>query len=163
MTRCTSIAPLGSEFDSFLFATIGEDGNGMRLSVLSALARLDIDPWQEANELARLPREAAIQRLALLIARLPDGSSAHRDPGMIAGRLIALLPRQESFNVPSSATLREGTNSRAALYMFFILMALFMGAQAFVARHPPQAQLDNAPTPAASTVAPGLASPNSGQ
>jgi hypothetical protein len=162
MTRCTSVAPLGSEFDSFLFATIGEDGNGMRLSVLSALARLDIDPWQEANELARLPREAAIQRLALLIARLPDGSSTHRDPRMIAGRLIALLPRQESFNVPSSATLREGTNSRAALYMFFILMALFIG-QAFVARHPPQAQLDNAPTPAAGMVAPGWASPNSGQ
>jgi hypothetical protein len=41
-------AQLGPEFENFLFAPIGEDSNGMVLSVLSALARLDIDPWQEA-------------------------------------------------------------------------------------------------------------------
>src|SRR5580700_9207765 len=96
MTRCTSISPLGSEFDNFLFAPIVEDGNGMLLSVLSALARLDVDPWQEANDLARLPREAATQRLALLIAALPGGPSTHPDLGTIANRLIALLPRQGS-------------------------------------------------------------------
>ena len=31
----------------------------MLLSVLSALARLDIDPWQEAVQLAALPEETA--------------------------------------------------------------------------------------------------------
>jgi hypothetical protein len=37
-----------SEFGAFLFASIGEESNGMALSVISALARLGIDPWQEA-------------------------------------------------------------------------------------------------------------------
>ena len=31
----------------------------MLLSVLSALARLDIDPWREAADLARMPKTAA--------------------------------------------------------------------------------------------------------
>jgi hypothetical protein len=33
----------------------------MPLSVLSALARLDVDPWQEAAKLARLLEETATQ------------------------------------------------------------------------------------------------------
>jgi hypothetical protein len=47
MSSSASVSVLGTEFDDFLFAPIGEDRNDMPLSVLSALARLDIDPWQE--------------------------------------------------------------------------------------------------------------------
>src|ERR1700733_5166344 len=104
MARCTSLSPLGSEFDEFLFASIGKDQNGMLLSVVSALTRLDVDPWQEAGELTRLPREAAIQRLAASIEALPNGPPAP-DPGRIAGRLIALLPSQARFNTASHQTL----------------------------------------------------------
>ena len=68
MTRSASVSRLKSEFDDFLFAPIGEERNGMLLSVLSALARLDVDPWQEAADLARLPRDSATQRLTALIA-----------------------------------------------------------------------------------------------
>ena len=51
-----ALAPLiGAEFDKFLGAPIGEGRNGTPLSVLSALARLDVDPWQEAASLARMP------------------------------------------------------------------------------------------------------------
>ena len=50
--RATSIAYLGREFDGFLFAPIGEDANGMLLSVISVLGRLNIDPWQEASEIS---------------------------------------------------------------------------------------------------------------
>ena len=42
-------------FDPFLFATIGEERNGMMLSVLSSLARLDLDPLREAANLSGLP------------------------------------------------------------------------------------------------------------
>lgn len=66
----------------------------MLLSVLSALARLNVDPWQEAAKLALLPGETATQKLAAIIAALPDGPSARRDPRTIAARLIALLPRR---------------------------------------------------------------------
>jgi len=68
-----------TEFDNFLFAPIGEESNGMLLSVLSAMAPLDIDPWQEAAKLSGLPEGAATRRLASLIAALPD--EARPSPG----------------------------------------------------------------------------------
>ncbi len=74
MERAASPSRLLPEFDDFLFASIGEEPSGMLLSVVSALARLDVDPWQEAAKLARLPVEAATQRLASLIATLPEGT-----------------------------------------------------------------------------------------
>jgi hypothetical protein len=77
----------------------------MPLSALLALVRLDVDPWEEAANLTRLPAETATQRLASLIAALPDGPSAHPDPGTIAARLITLLPGRASSNVRSRETL----------------------------------------------------------
>lgn len=77
----------------------------MVLSVLSALARLDIDPWQEAAKLSGLPGGAATQRLASLIAALPDELSAYPDPETVAARLVALLPRPANPNIPSRETL----------------------------------------------------------
>jgi hypothetical protein len=68
MASTTAPSQLGSQFNDFLFASVGEDGNENFLSVLSALARLDIDPWEEAAALARLTRESAIERLTSIIA-----------------------------------------------------------------------------------------------
>jgi hypothetical protein len=55
MTPATSVSFFRSEFDDFLYAAIGADRNESPLSVLSALARLNLDPWQEAAELSELP------------------------------------------------------------------------------------------------------------
>jgi hypothetical protein len=92
MTRADSIFLPQTEFDAFLFAQIGEDENAMPFSVLSALARQDIDPWQEAAKLARLPRKIAAERLASLISAPPGGLAAHLDAAVVATRLIAFLP-----------------------------------------------------------------------
>jgi hypothetical protein len=162
MTRTASVS-LGSEFDDFLFAPIGEDRNGMLLSVLSALARLDVDPWQEAAKLARLPVETATQRLASLIAALPGGPSAHPDPGTIAARLIALLPRRAISSIPSRETLLgigAASNSRAVVV--YILMAVVLGTQWILASSQPPAQLDNVHAPTSSTVSPRMPPPSSG-
>ena len=37
-------------FDEFLCASIVEEKNGMALSVMSAFARRNVDPWQESGE-----------------------------------------------------------------------------------------------------------------
>jgi len=37
-----------SRYDNFLFAPICDEPGGMRLSVLSTLARTNVDPWEEA-------------------------------------------------------------------------------------------------------------------
>jgi hypothetical protein len=44
---------IGSEFDEFLSASIGEDRNGTGLSVLSTLARLDVDQGSESSRMGR--------------------------------------------------------------------------------------------------------------
>jgi len=105
MGRSVAAVQLGSEFNTFLFAPVGDEKNGMMLTVLSALARLDVDPWREASELARMPRAAANQRLTSLIAALPDAPSTWSQPDTIADRLIALLPRGDSASVPACGKL----------------------------------------------------------
>ncbi|CAG4901038.1 unnamed protein product [Acidocella sp. C78] len=100
-----------SPFDAFLFAPIGEDSKGLIVSVLSALARLDFDPWQEAAVFARLPKEAAQARLTRMIADLPNASPLQAEPGTIATQVLALLPdRPEPTAVPdATATARNST------------------------------------------------------
>lgn len=122
-------SPLRPEFDDFLFAPIDEDGNEMRLSVLSALARLDIDPWQEAANLAGLPRRTATARLAALLTRLPRPTQP--DAEGTAARLIALLPRRRGLEALSRQTfvdLGAMTDPQTVVYVIFtafILAALF--------------------------------------
>jgi hypothetical protein len=166
MTYSASASRLGSEFDDFLFAPIGEDRNGMLLSVLSALARLDIDPWQEAAKLAGLPGETATLRLASFIVELPDEAAAHPDPATIAARLIALLPRPASpTNRSRTALLSAGaaTYPRAVIYMYVIFMVCALGAQWIAADRQPPAQVGNVQAPASSTVSPSVQPPISGQ
>jgi hypothetical protein len=166
MAPCTSLSPLGSEFDNFLFAPIGKDRNGMLLSVVSVLARLEIDPWEEANGLARLPRDAAVRRLAAWIAALPDVQSTHLDPVRIASRLIALLPGQAHFDTPTYGTLPgvgDGPHSRALSYAIVIIMALILGAQCITASRQPVAPVDDIHAPAADTTFPQASPSSSGQ
>jgi hypothetical protein len=100
VTPATSISFFRPEFDDFLYAPIGMDGDEMPLSVLSALARLDLDPWKEAAELSELPRDSATQRLTALIGRLPGGRWTQEDSRGIARRLIELLPSGSTPEVP---------------------------------------------------------------
>ena len=155
MTR-SSVSQFRSEFDDFLYAPVDEGNCGTFLSVISALARLDVDPWQEAASLARMSRENATERLASLIGTLPGGLLAHLDARTIAARLIALLPRAPSFTVGAhGASPQTGavTNSRAIVYMVIInliFMAIAFGGQYFKADHQPPAQVSHTHVPAAS-------------
>jgi hypothetical protein len=96
----TSISFFRPEFDDFLHAPIGMERNAMPLSVLSALARLDLDPWKEAAELSELSRDCATQRLAALIARLPGGRWTQAEARGIAHHLIEFLPSGSTSELP---------------------------------------------------------------
>ena len=91
-----------SRLDGFLFADVGVEANGMMLTVLSTLARRGMDPWQEAERLAKLPRTAAVDRLAQIIAATPPSRWSLPDARAIAARLVALLPAPDAG--PSNAT-----------------------------------------------------------
>ena len=68
-----------SEYNTFLFAAVGEEKVGT-LTVLTALTRLGIDPWQEAARLSDLPRETAARVFAQTIAKFPKATGRHPTP-----------------------------------------------------------------------------------
>lgn len=131
-------ARLGTEFEKFLYAPIGQDNDGMPLSLLSALARQDIDPWDEAAKLALLPEEQAVAQLVALLGAFPRAPLACPDPASIAPRLVTLLPRRRGrayprinlFKDPSkSATvvsdLARVVVSIAVAYTFLMLFSIW--------------------------------------
>jgi hypothetical protein len=165
MTRAAAMAPPGAEFNDFLFATIGEDRNGMLVSVLSGLARLDVDPWQEAATLAQLPGETATQRLASLIGALRDRDSFYLDPPAIAMRLIALLPnrndtKNQSRNTPHS--ISATINSRP-WWVYVIFMSFVLGAQFVIASRQLPTKADSVQAEPSSSVSPRNPPERSGQ
>jgi hypothetical protein len=92
MTLSARYSLLHSDLNDFLFASVGDEQNGMALSVISALTRLGVDPWEEAARLAALPKVLAVETLAPTIARLSIGRPARSDNVAVARRLVGLLP-----------------------------------------------------------------------
>ena len=144
-----ALAPLiGPEFDEFLGAPIGEDRNGTTLSVLSALARLDVDPWREAKSLARMPTGAAVARLTALIDALPEETAG----GVSAADLVALLPKRNAPTIRTSDGAVGAAGFRKAPILIglsaFLLMALtVLAISTFLSRGPETR--DNSPSPPA--------------
>ncbi len=116
---------LKSEFNEFLFAPIGEEKNHSVLTVLSALARLGIDPWQESARLAQMSRDAAMKSLAAIIAQLPNGTWTQPDSDGIAARLVELLPTKRAAETTSTTT---GTGSRKPKASSSIVMIVVVAA-----------------------------------
>jgi hypothetical protein len=120
MTHSPSTTGLGLAYNAFLFASITDDNGAAPLNTVSVLARLDIDPWQEAAELNRLPNETATQRLAALLASLPGWQNGFPDAETIAIRLVALLPGRGS----TDCVVPERTkNLRGAFDPTFVAIA----------------------------------------
>lgn len=103
----------------------------MRVSVLSALARLGVDPWHEAQKLTGLPEEFARERLDTLITKLPGVPSVIFDHQAIVERLIALLPRPTVIEAPPSTTVTSDNairmrNTAFIAFVVFLLLSLAM-------------------------------------
>jgi hypothetical protein len=144
MARLASAAVERSRFDDFLFASIGQERNGMSLSVVSALARLDIDPWAEAASLAQMSRDVATERMRLLIASLSEQSSPYSDPEAVATRLIALLPPRNYVSNPTS--IRNSSRRTVIVTInwrvlaFFILVGFMLGVHLLTRGNQPPVQ-----------------------
>ncbi len=139
-------ATLRTDFDAFLFAPVGEGTNGMPLTLLSVLARLGIDPWEEAADLARLPLEPALQRLTSRLEAAPNAQPASAaDTVNLATRLIALLhrapPRKASapaVTLPLPQKLAEQSKGvKLAIYCLIGVIFLLLGQWAFSPRDTP--------------------------
>ena len=119
---------LQSEFNDFLFAEIGAAENGMALSTVSALTQLDLDPWNEAAQLSKLPRAAAALRLTEALSRLPGARAASSDLAETAMALVLRLPafRPRSGTVappPGRSARSRWRTVTAALAIGFLALA----------------------------------------
>jgi len=90
VSRNTSTRPCRLRIRRIPVCATWRGSQRMQLSVLSALARQNVDPWEIAQRLTSLPREPAILYLTPLLARTPAGLAAPQDT---AARLIAMLLR----------------------------------------------------------------------
>jgi len=155
------------EFDAFLFATISADDGEIPLSVLSMLARLDLDPWQEAAQLATLSPESAAQKMVSILGALPNRPLRSPDILIIATRLVAMLPhrvrsRSAPLGVLSAASAGTPRPHPHANVAFLAVYLIVMVASQFVwthlspthsdsqgAPHSSSASLQASPAPAA--------------
>jgi hypothetical protein len=96
MTLRQSFRPLRPDLDRFLFAQVGDEAAEVPLSVISALTRLGLDPWEEAGRLSSLNDREAAEQLARLIADLPSHTDHLHHAREIAAGLIPLLPQHGS-------------------------------------------------------------------
>lgn len=85
---------LHSELNDFLFAQLGEEENGLPLTVLSALTRLGTDPWAEGARLSELPKDAAARALVAMIAMFPREKRGVSEVVALAEKLVGLLPQR---------------------------------------------------------------------
>jgi hypothetical protein len=97
-----------AQFDRFLCASLFEQ-DGMPVSVLSALARLDLDPWQEAARLASLAKDHAVNSLAATIWKGNSDRWSAMEASLQAMRLVELLPAPRKLvDVASIASRIDG-------------------------------------------------------
>jgi hypothetical protein len=117
---------LHSELNDFLFASVGEEQNGVTLSVVSGLTRLGLDPWKEAARLTPLPKPRAAEALATLIAPLPIRRTESLDDLAISRRLVELLPAQKA--PPLQRWGRAGAGQEKYWRAMILLAGIALGA-----------------------------------
>lgn len=134
MAASTILNPNNPDFERFLYASVGEDRAGSTVSVLSALARLNVDPWVEAAELAALGRSAAGARLSLLLSRCREVPRLGQDHQAVAHDLARLLPEHTSRETPSGdatpkrITVSWGTLLAILAIVYMLIQTIFFGA-----------------------------------
>jgi hypothetical protein len=155
--RRTAPTFLGPEFDRFLSAMVGTDRQGSQLSVVSAFARLDLDAWDEAAALARLPPDAAAQKLSAVLRKYPEIPLIAQDAGTIAARLVALLPGVITGPAAAHAAAKPWASAHGAVLGILIALGMMIGMQ-FVtqAANPHAASVSAAATSAGQPPAPKL-------
>ena len=75
---------------------------GAAVTVFSVLARLNLEPWTEARELARLDRENAQVRLTTHFEAIADIPALAMASEIRAAKLVSLLPKRAPLHVSKS-------------------------------------------------------------
>lgn len=101
-----------SDCERFLSAPLWEEACGLPLSVMSAFARLGLEPWNEAERLRHMSRHGAESALAANLSRLPMIGANLPDYAGIATRLVTLLPEHDVITVGQTIGRARSPNPR---------------------------------------------------
>jgi hypothetical protein len=140
VSKVGSFASSSTHFERFVYADIATEPNGMELSVLSALSRQGLDPWQEAQRLARLPPFAAADGLSQILRAVPAVRALRLDVKMIAERLVALLPVQGTVTGGQSPSTLAVTPVQVPRALTFLMMGAIFGGLLMPLLMPKQAE-----------------------
>ena len=90
-----------------------------------------------------------------MIGGLPSGRWAPSDAGIIAARLVQLLPSRDKLNAPSVAANRGIRQLiRCLAVMWLIYAVVWLGALLMLANREPTSGMNHADTPLTNTVSP---------
>jgi len=117
-----------SELDGFLYADIGQEPNGMPLTVLSLLARSGLDPWDEARRLCALPDATAISCMTDRIRSSSPRLRNRADPRSLAATLVTRLPGHQFHTPVQSGWIMEGDALSSPLLIFVGYIAFCLAA-----------------------------------
>ena len=146
MDHRSRFSTLSASYDDFLFAPVCKDPNGLRLSVLSALARFNVDPWEEAARLAAMPKQIAETTLLSILDLVSGRSWKSSEAAAAAAQLVRLLPRLDEAAATATATADARTVTAHRTNYWWLWLAFWI-AMTFMMPHrqtPP-------PNPTAST------------
>jgi hypothetical protein len=113
-----------SRFDRFLYASVCEERNGMQLSVLSTLARMNLDPWEEAARLATMPKAIAEETLASTLDNVGALSRNSMEAKAAAARLVQLLPRRREEERSTLTDAARGDVNYPVLWLVWMSLAI---------------------------------------
>jgi hypothetical protein len=140
MATQRSVSNVTSQYDEFLFAPIGDEPGGMRLSVISALARMNVDPWEEAARLSALSTTEAQRTLVSTLDLFPGKRQKSEETEILAARLVALLPKAREVTTAQAASTAGIGEQRTHYWIVWVCFAI---AMSFLSSH------KNAATPGA--------------
>ena len=109
----------GPDLDRFLYAFVGVDRSGSEVTVVSTLARLGLDPWMEASDLAAASEGAGTKRLSKLLSQFRDVPLLMGDHEATARSLVSLLPKRPVRDDPSDGSGVSG-GTKATIYLSIV-------------------------------------------
>jgi hypothetical protein len=112
-------------------STLCNETSGMSLSVVSVLARANVDPWEEASRLARMPKALAERALVAILDLVPGRNWKPVEAKSIAARLVRLLP-QPGEGGPTEVS--PGNTKQKNYWCLWVVFAI--GISVLAPRHP---------------------------
>ena len=123
------------ECKDFLLAVIDEAPNGTQLTVLSALAQANVDPWEEAVRLSAMSKVTAEKTLVSMFDRIPGRNWSPSEEATIAARLVKLLPPRSGGMESATMTIAGVSVQLSLVWLVWVSLAIAMSLLS-VPRHP---------------------------